>query len=229
MTELLISVRNPSEALTALEGGADWIDVKEPDNGALGKASNETLVAVANALPLNTKLSAALGEAGEFKIENNLSSALQGYKLAKIGISNTSKSTIHQSISNVLMSPGIKQERLAIAAYADFCRASSINPLDLPYICKNEDISYLLIDTYLKDGSGLLDWISLTLLFELKKECAANNINLALAGSLKPKDIPYLLVLGPNLIGLRGSVCVNGARKNRVENHLVEQWAKSIK
>ena len=45
MTELLISVRNPSEALTALEGGADWIDVKEPDNGALGKASNETLVA----------------------------------------------------------------------------------------------------------------------------------------------------------------------------------------
>ena len=92
MTELLISVRNPSEALTALEGGADWIDVKEPDNGALGKASNETLVAVANALPLNTKLSAALGEAGEFKIENNLSSALQGYKLAKIGISNTSKS-----------------------------------------------------------------------------------------------------------------------------------------
>jgi uncharacterized protein (UPF0264 family) len=37
------------------------------------------------------------------------------------------------------------------------------------------------------------------------------------------------LVLGPNLIGLRGSVCVNGARKNRVEKHLVEQWAKSIK
>ena len=70
MTELLISVRNPSEALTALEGGADWIDVKEPDNGALGKASNETLVAVANALPLNTKLSAALGEASEFKFEN---------------------------------------------------------------------------------------------------------------------------------------------------------------
>ena len=33
---LLVSVRSAEEAAAALEGGADVIDAKDPDNGALG-------------------------------------------------------------------------------------------------------------------------------------------------------------------------------------------------
>ena len=36
---LLVSVRSAAEAITALEAGADVIDVKEPSRGALGAAS----------------------------------------------------------------------------------------------------------------------------------------------------------------------------------------------
>src|SRR5207244_7336185 len=38
MTGLLVSVRSAAEAETALAGGADVVDVKEPRRGALGPA-----------------------------------------------------------------------------------------------------------------------------------------------------------------------------------------------
>ena len=36
MTQLLISVKNVEETLIALEAGVDIIDLKDPENGALG-------------------------------------------------------------------------------------------------------------------------------------------------------------------------------------------------
>jgi uncharacterized protein (UPF0264 family) len=44
--KLLVSVRNAEEARAALRGGADVIDVKEPDNGPLGMAGAEAIAAV---------------------------------------------------------------------------------------------------------------------------------------------------------------------------------------
>ena len=41
--KLLVSVRSLGEALTALQGGCDWLDVKEPSAGSLGAASLSTL------------------------------------------------------------------------------------------------------------------------------------------------------------------------------------------
>ena len=40
---LLVSVRSAAEALSALAGGADVIDVKEPNRGSLGAADDETI------------------------------------------------------------------------------------------------------------------------------------------------------------------------------------------
>ena len=47
---LLVSVRNAEEALMAVRGGADIIDVKEPSKGSLGRASVENLQAIADVL-----------------------------------------------------------------------------------------------------------------------------------------------------------------------------------
>jgi uncharacterized protein (UPF0264 family) len=43
MTGLLVSVRDAAEAADALAGGADLIDVKEPNAGSLGAAGHPTL------------------------------------------------------------------------------------------------------------------------------------------------------------------------------------------
>ena len=50
MTRLLVSVRSAAEARTALAGGADVIDVKEPAHGSLGRASTEVIREVIDAV-----------------------------------------------------------------------------------------------------------------------------------------------------------------------------------
>ena len=59
---LLVSVRSAAEALAALAGGADVIDVKEPNQGSLGAADDDTISAVVRAVAGRAPVSAALGE-----------------------------------------------------------------------------------------------------------------------------------------------------------------------
>jgi hypothetical protein len=62
---LLVSVRSPEEAELALAGGADIIDVKEPAQGALGRAADRTIGAVLDRVAGRRPVSAALGELGK--------------------------------------------------------------------------------------------------------------------------------------------------------------------
>src|SRR5262245_40260453 len=59
---LLVSVRSVEEAEAALAGGAGLIDVKEPNNGALGFAGVEVIAAVLRMVAAQRPVSAALGE-----------------------------------------------------------------------------------------------------------------------------------------------------------------------
>ena len=60
--KLLVSVRDADEARSALAGGTDWIDLKEPAAGPLGAVSLPTARQVAACLAGRRTLSAALGE-----------------------------------------------------------------------------------------------------------------------------------------------------------------------
>src|SRR4051794_21294305 len=62
MPGLLVSVRSASEAATALAGGADVIDVKEPGRGALGPADAQVWQAVLDVVGARVPTSAALGD-----------------------------------------------------------------------------------------------------------------------------------------------------------------------
>ena len=66
MTRLLVSVRDASEALAALAGGADIIDVKEPTRGSLGMADGDAVAGVVEAVGERVPVSAALGELCEW-------------------------------------------------------------------------------------------------------------------------------------------------------------------
>ena len=60
--KLLVSVRSLSEALAAFEGGVDLIDVKEPQQGPLGKASDHIIDEIAGQFHKRCPVSAAMGE-----------------------------------------------------------------------------------------------------------------------------------------------------------------------
>src|SRR5262245_37429954 len=61
-SRLLVSVRSAVEAVAALEGGADLIDVKEPSRGALGRAGDSVIADVIQAVAGRKPVSAACGE-----------------------------------------------------------------------------------------------------------------------------------------------------------------------
>lgn len=60
--QLLVSVRDSSEALAAVRGGADIIDVKDPSSGPLGFAGVSIIESILNVVHDQCPVSAALGE-----------------------------------------------------------------------------------------------------------------------------------------------------------------------
>src|SRR5262249_54305435 len=62
---LLVSVRSAAEAIAAVEGGADLIDIKEPSHGSLGRADDAAVTAVLQAVGGRKPVSAAFGELRE--------------------------------------------------------------------------------------------------------------------------------------------------------------------
>ncbi len=82
MPKLLVSVRSAAEAQQAFFGGADLIDVKEPDRGPLGAADADVIAEVARFVAGRRPTSAALGELVEGR---RLPTAL-GLSFAKLGL-----------------------------------------------------------------------------------------------------------------------------------------------
>ncbi|HSI61285.1 MAG TPA: (5-formylfuran-3-yl)methyl phosphate synthase, partial [Ideonella sp.] len=67
MTRLLVSVRDVPEALLAASGGADFIDLKEPREGALGGLAVHTITAIVASLRargVTLPISATIGDLG---------------------------------------------------------------------------------------------------------------------------------------------------------------------
>src|SRR6185295_18653474 len=86
---LLVSVRNAAEALTALAGGADVIDVKEPTRGSLGPAGADAIASVVRAVDARSLVSAAYGELIDVIDSSNGHEKMQlptGVSLFKIGL-----------------------------------------------------------------------------------------------------------------------------------------------
>jgi uncharacterized protein (UPF0264 family) len=73
----------------------------------------------------------------------------------------------------------------------------------------------MLLDTFQKDGSTLLSWLSTDEVAALVKSCRAGNVKIALAGSLGPAEIEELLPLAPDWFAVRGAAC-EGGRGGRV-------------
>jgi uncharacterized protein (UPF0264 family) len=65
LVRLLVSVRSAAEAESALVGGADVIDAKEPVLGPLGAVAPDVLAALDRAVPSSVSLSVALGDVVE--------------------------------------------------------------------------------------------------------------------------------------------------------------------
>lgn len=224
MPKLLVSVRTVEEAQAALSGGADWIDVKEPQNGALGRADPKTLLSISNEIHGTAPLSAALGELSDWNHGEISSSTMESYSLVKVGTARSRNILILNKIKSI--SEEIKKpiQQFALAAYADHDRAESPSPQELPSLCADIGIPFLLIDTHTKDSTHLFDWLDQTALGAIQRSCKKHHVKLALAGRISLDHVDWLKNISPDIVGVRSSVCQDGQRNRSICPERVQFW-----
>ena len=261
---LLVSVRDANEALMAVRGGADLVDVKEPDHGSLGRASIEDLRAIADVLKIHQQrtgrgridtvlLSIALGEVHEW----SESSGINFVQQLKASSCQTSDA-LCEAISDLqpgYMKLGLSQvipagvtgaghwwnswidvrcrfsgdHRWVAVAYADYQRAHAPVPEDVLAAALETNCSVLLIDTFVKDGTTLLDWMSVQEIASLRKATSAHGLQFAVAGRVTLLELPSLLPMQPDIIAVRGAVCERGERTAAISERLVAEFLERVK
>jgi uncharacterized protein (UPF0264 family) len=111
--------------------------------------------------------------------------------------------------------------RLVVAGFADFGRAGSPAPADLPALAAAVGAAGCLLDTAVKDGRGLFHWLDETALRAFVQACRERALLSALAGSLRVEDIGRLGPIAPDLVGVRGAACVGDRVGGRVDGDRV--------
>jgi len=251
MTQLLVSVRNVSEAFAAVAGGVDIIDVKEPLHGSLGCAAPTTIREISIALSsidgFSTPLSLALGELTEwdctptcpqvgFQAQNDRRTDLQAAincsspQFLKLGLAGTLPSSKNWRTQWQRVQASIPGHHSWVAvAYADHTRAAAPTVTEVLLAAIETRAAVLLIDTHTKDGTSLCDHLTFNELKSLRHETSRHGIQLAIAGRIAISDLPHLMTLQPDIIAVRGAVCEQGDRTASICEKRIHEFRESLR
>src|SRR5262249_54240116 len=161
-------VRSVPEALAALEGEADLIDVKEPSRGSLGRADDEKIAAVVAAVARRRPVSAACGELLE-RAPGQPGSCSLSY--VKWGLAGCALDCPWPSRLEVAARQLLAHCQPVAVAYADWERARSPSPAEVCAFACDHRWGAFLLDTCEKDGTTLLDHLAPTKIEELVRRC----------------------------------------------------------
>jgi len=210
---LLVSVRDAMEARAALEGGADVIDVKEPNRGSLGPADSATIAAVVDAVAGRAPVTAAAGELVDL-IRGEKLHLPTGIELFKIGLAGCRdlphwKSRWLQTIDSIWPAPSAVAHAVAVV-YADWRTAKAPAPEEVLAAAVDSGCPALLVDTWNKSRGGLFDHWTTQDICTLMQATHAHGLLLVLAGSLAGPTLAEAARLMPDLVAVRGAACEAG-------------------
>lgn len=232
---LLVSVRNATEAIVAIAGGCDILDVKEPHHGSLGRASVEDLRHVVRVAKQNSSrmlLSAALGEIDEhvFDVTDELPAELHFVKLgcARLGDDAAWQrkwADVRRSVANRLP----QSTGWVAVAYADWELARSPHPQEIIQAAADAGCRGVLFDTYAKTSGRLLDWLSVADLQTAADQIHSSGMFFAMAGSVRLEDLPQLSQVHTDIIGIRGAACAGNQRTGEIRQFAIQEFHESMR
>lgn len=213
MTGFLASVMNLHEARIAQRARADIIDLKNPNCGALGAVSDQTVQEVVDALQGRAVTSATVGDLPadpELILLETRTKAQCGVDYVKIGMFS------QQHIDHCL--PALHtacQQGIAVIAvlFADL-------DLDTAHAlkrCAEYGFTGVMLDTADKSAGGLLQHCTVAQLQDFVTLARKQKLLSGLAGSLRQEDIQTLLPLAADYLGFRTALCCQTERTQAIE------------
>jgi (5-formylfuran-3-yl)methyl phosphate synthase len=213
MMQLLVSVKNPDEALLALDAGVDMIDLKDPNNGALGALDLQTTELILQALDGGALVSATVGDVHAtiaILIRDITARTALGVNIIKIAVNDLFAQADFCASMRPLSANGIK-------LVAVFNAENEINFAVLPKL-QQAGFYGAMLDTQNKQHA-LLEIQTNALLQRFVIECEKYHLVSGLAGSLKPQHIEELCKINPKFIGFRGGVCESFVRESSLSQN----------
>ena len=219
--QLLVSVRNACEAQTAIQGGADVVDVKDPARGSLGRADRATISGVVDQVAGRRPITAALGELGN----TSRRSVPAGICLIKVGLAGAATDWRRRLAWHIRAHrPG----RLVAVAYADHKRVGAPAVPEVLHWAARSGAAGMLIDTAVKDGQDLFDWLGEAQLRPMVAALHRTGRFIALAGSLKNSSFERAVCLRPRVVAVRGAACIGSDRNGSIDVNRVSALANLI-
>ena len=233
MIGLLVSIRSLAEAKISLGSNARIIDIKEPDNGALGCVGETSLKDIANYLAANRgnysshpdkriAISAALGEALALNQQTPVLSldCLENVEFAKLGLAQLGNIRHWWKIWESKISLLPKHVRSVAVAYADHVSCNSPRPSDVANVGQQLGCSIVLLDTFCKRQGSVFHHMPEKATAKFIADCKKNGQQVVLAGSLSHDSLPTAVSCAPDFVGVRGAICVSDRASTVCENRL---------
>ncbi|MFX0003626.1 MAG: (5-formylfuran-3-yl)methyl phosphate synthase [Candidatus Hodarchaeota archaeon] len=232
--KLLISPKSIKEAKIIVANRVDYIDCKNPEEGSLGANFPWIISEMKNLIPTDSPqlLSATIGDFPNLPGSASLAAlgaAVSGADIIKVGL----KGPKDEKTGIKLMKKVVKAVKeynntikVVAAGYADRIRMnSSPEFMTIPLIASESGADIAMLDTYIKDQLGLFDFLSVNQLIQFKNKAKEFDLEVALAGNLRKEDIPSIINISPDIIGIRSVVCEGYDRINgSINAKLIEEF-----
>jgi len=223
MMRMLVSVRDVPEALIAAHGGADFIDLKEPRDGALGGLDVATIAAIVHALRAQGSrlaISATIGDLPMSELDAILARvaavAACGVDYVKVGIERGPQAAA------VLAALAASGRAIVPVFIAD--RGLAFEQVEHACALK---FPALMVDTADKLAGSLFEVLCAAELRRFIGAVRASGALVGLAGALRRPQLGALCALAPDFAGFRSAVCV-GARSGRLDPERLHALAAAL-
>ncbi len=235
MMKLLVSPKDKEEALEAIGGGADIIDVKNPAEGSLGANFPWVISGSRDLLPEGAELSATVGDfpnlpgTASLAVLGVASLGVNYVKIGLYGVSSIDDSVKLASSAVRAVKDTYPETKVVIAGYADYKRINSVSAESIPSIAGESHADIAMLDTAVKDGTNLFSFMNISELEKFVHNAHDFNIMAAFGGSLAKEHILPLFNMGLDIVGIRGAVCQNSDRINgKIKTELVRDLKNLI-
>ncbi len=233
---LLISIRGPKEAITAISAGAHIADVEYPAS-ALGTPYPLNIKAVRDALPATALVSTNIGEEQGNRstaCQAALGVAMAGADLIKAGLAGLNYEEAEYLGRNIVrtVKHWFPDKKVYPAVFVDPDLRKIFEPVEeAPRLADNIGADGILIDTFDKETYTLMDCLSLDEIRQFVDQCHDGNLEAWIAGSITCEQLPDIWATGVDVVCIRGAACEETEEEGRfgeVTEQLVRELVNTI-